>query len=332
MSKKEKTETTSKNTVSEQMEERLKQGIREVYESENWTNYLNLNKNFANYSWRNKLLVFLQKPDATLVKGYKTWKNEYGRLVDKGQKAIFICAPKTSTKTYTTEDIMKKLEDKPDSEFWSEMLEQSLKEGSVSATGRYFSYIPVFDVSQTSGKELPPHSIREALSESVDDYESVLRDLMDVAPEKVTISFSSVEKDSHLDNAYGYFRPTTNEIVLRDNMSESMTIKVLVHEMAHSMLHGEEMLVEGVEDTSKITARDLKEIQAESVAYIVCSELGIDSSKESFGYVADYMNEDFEKLSKCLDAINKCSNQIIDSLSVAMDKEKGIEIEGMDER
>ena len=312
----------------EKMKEQLEEGIKNIYKSDEWANYLKLYRNFANLSYNNKILVFIQNPNASIIKTANAWKKDYERYIEKGQKAIYICRPNNTKRTYTTEEILERLEKNPDSEYWKEMFEKAQESGGVvQISYATYSYIPEFDVSQTNGKELPPHMIREALKDEYSDAKEVIDCLTDfaVSNEYVSsVSFKDVEDDSSLANAYGYYRPSTKEIVLRNDMSESMTVKVLIHEIAHSMLHGKEMFEAGLDNTSFINKRDIKEIQAESVAYVVCQDLGIDSSKESFGYIAEYANEDMNKLKSNLDIIDKCAVAIIDNLNDRYKEKEGL--------
>ena len=308
-----------------ELNEKLEAGIRGVYNSEEWANYLKMYRNFANYSTNNKILVMLQKPDATMVKGFMTWKNEFGRSVIKGETGITIFKPMLTRTVYTTEDILKKLEENPSSTFWQNLLEEAHEAGgSVTRETFRFGSERVFDVSQTTGKELPPHTIREPLKEKVTDYETLFESLKGFAEGRQYASevrFATPETDPVLQGAYGYYRPSTKEIVLREGMSESMTIKVLVHEIAHSMLHGKEMFDAGLDNTSFIGKRDIKEIQAESVAFIMCDSLGIDSSCDSFGYIATYANEDMDKLRDNLKLIDLCANELLDGLGSELEKQ-----------
>lgn len=323
-----------KTDFQKEMEGRLEQGLMDVYNSENWENYLKLYSNFSNFSVNNKILVMLQKPDAQIVKSFNSWQKDFERTVKKGEKAIYICRPVFSQKTYTVKEILEKLEGNPSSEFYRNLLEEAQENGGTATINNHrFVWYPEFDVSQTDGKELPPHTIRETLSESFEgDYGKVIDDLTSFVTENgyaVSVKFDSESNDSTLKNAYGYYRPSTKEIVVADNMSSTMTIKVLIHEIAHSMLHGKEMFEQGLDNTSFINKRDIKEIQAESVAYIVCQDLGIDSSKESFGYIAEFAysgntnKEDcLKKLRGNLEIIDKCANAVIEGLEQSLEKDK----------
>ena len=302
--------------AQKELNKKLEEGVQAVFNSDSWKNYLKMYENFRNYSWQNKILVMLQKPDATVVKGFRSWQKDFNRTVKKGEKGIRIFAPSTYNKLYTPDAF--ELLCEYDKQF--EKYRNNKQGDMIAVPMQTFVPVSVFDVSQTEGEPLPVHEIRKELKGEVKDYQKTLQMLIDICP--CPVDFSNIETDKHLDNAYGYFSPTDNHIVLRDDMSEEMTIKVLVHEMAHSMLHGKDMLVEGIEDTSFLGKKDLKEIQAESVAYCVCDSLGIDSACESFGYIAMYANEDMKKLKNTLDVIDKAVSKIEKGIEEYRDKEK----------
>ncbi len=294
----------TKETPLTKLTQTLKEGVQSIFNSDSWKNYLKMYENFSNYSYQNKILVFLQKPDAVAVKGYRSWEKDFHRTVKKGEKAIKIFAPTSYTRTMSEEEFEKRVKYDKSLEKYRDKIEN----GQVKVQMPSFTVVNVFDVSQTEGEPLPNHDLRKALTGKVEGYKETLDMLISIAP--CPVDFANKETDTALSNAYGYFRPSENHIVLRDDMSEEMTVKVLIHEMAHSLLHGEQMLVEGVGDTSFIGKKDIKEIQAESVAYIVCDGLGIDSSAESFGYVAEYANEDIKKLESTLEVIDKTVKEI----------------------
>ncbi len=303
-----------KDTPITRLTKQLEEGVQQIFNSESWKNYLKMYENFRKYSWQNKLLVMYQNPNASIVKGYRSWEKDFHRTVKKGEKAIKIFAPSSYTRTMSEEEFNKRVQYNPELEKYRDKIEN----GEVKINMLTFTVANVFDVSQTEGEPLPEHEIRKELKGKVADYHKTLKMLMDIAP--CPVSFSNIEKDSTLNNAYGYFKPSDNTIVLRDDMSEEMTVKVLIHEMAHSLLHGKEMLVEGIDNSSFIKQRDIKEIQAESVAYCVCDTLGIDSACESFGYIAEYANADMKKLKNTLEVIDKTVQKITDDIEKYKEK------------
>ena len=300
---------------------RIEGGVYSLEDNISYKNYLEMNKNFANYSVNNKLLVFMQRPDATMVKGANTWFKEYERHVIKGEKAINILAPSIYKKEIDASELGK----------YVISLKYSLKEdkGDTCIVEKvFFKPISVFDVSQTDGKELPPHDFCPVLSDETmteNQYETLMNTISDVAKTQnpdISIRLEEKNTDSTLKGgAHGYFRPSTNEIVVDKDMPMTQQVKTLVHEIAHSLLHGEEMRVEGLEDTSKILNRSDKECQAESVAFMVCDYLGIDTSSYSFPYVASWVNEDADKFKSNLDIIDKTTKQLIKGLEKTNVKE-----------
>lgn len=299
---------------------RIEGGVYSLEDNISYKNYLEMNKNFANYSVNNKLLVFMQRPDATMVKGANTWFKEYERHIIKGEKAINILAP----------SIYKKEIDASELDSYKGR-GYSLKEdnGDTCIVEKiFYKSVSVFDVSQTAGKELPPHDFCPVLNDETmteNQYEVLMQTISDVAKAQnpdISIRLEEKNTDSILKGgAHGYFRPSTNEIVVDKDMPMTQQVKTLVHEIAHSLLHGEEMKVEGLEDTSKILNRSDKECQAESVAFMVCDSLGIDTSSYSFPYVASWVNEDADKFKSNLDIIDKTAKQLIKGLEKTNVKE-----------
>ena len=310
----------TKKDNSELLKYRIEGGVYSLEDNISYKNYLELSKNIASYSVDNKLLVFMQRPDATIVKGRVTWLNEYERHIIKGEKAITIRKPCIYQKEIDANELEKYVS-----------LKYSLKEdkGDTCIVEKvFFKPISVFDVSQTDGKELPPHDFCPVLNDETmteNQYEALMNTISDVAKTQnpdISIRLEEKSTDSTLKGgAHGYFRPSTNEIVVDKDMPMTQQVKTLVHEIAHSLLHGEEMKVEGLEDTSKILNRSDKECQAESVAFMVCDYLGIDTSSYSFPYVASWVNEDADKFKSNLDIIDKTTKQLIKGLEKTNVKE-----------
>lgn len=259
----------------------LEEGVKAIFADGNYQRYLEAMSRFHNYSFYNSMLIYSQRPDASLVAGFKTWQKQK-RYVNKGEKAIWILAPvpKKYTKTVVNEN-------------------GEEEEKEITWTG--FRAVPVFDIAQTSGEDLPTaDDICKMLDGSVAEYEKLRDRLVDIAP--VTVNFMNFN-----DTANGYF--DGHGIVVKDNMSEAQTIKTLVHEIAHSMLHGRG--ADGMLDS-----REEKEVEAESVAYIVCNALGIDTSDYSFGYVAGWSTgKDLKELNKSMEDIRKTANEILEKVA-----------------
>lgn len=253
---------------------KLEAGVKELFNSERYAEYLRTLSRFHRYSANNCLLILLQRPDASRVAGYKAWQ-KMGRQVRKREKAITILAP----------CLHKKVE------------EVDGEEREITWTS--FRPTSVFDVAQTDGEELP--DICHDLSGSVDEYDVILRRLIATAP--CTVSFEDIKDGSH-----GFFRKGGG-IVVKAGMSEAQTVKTLVHEIAHAMLHDD-----GAEEAEAV--RTAKEVQAESVAYTVCQYLGIETEDYSFGYIAGWAEgKDLKELQEGLVAIQSTAKKIIDGLS-----------------
>ena len=243
---------TRQRTSVEDLVQMLDSEISNIYSSDDYKRYLNAMSNFHTYSLNNLMLIARQKPDATLIAGYRTWRDKFNRQVKRNEKAIYILAPK----------IRKiKNSDSDDDDF-------------ESAIVGYYA-VPVFDISQTIGDDLPTISTPRLLISSVSNYSDFMDAITAIA--KFNISFEALEGDK-----YGYFSNSSG-IVIRKGMSESQTIKTAIHELVHSILHSTE--------TSMLKSREIKEAEAESVAYVVCTHFGIDTSDYSFSYITGWLSD-----------------------------------------
>ena len=243
---------------------------------------------FHSYSPRNIQLIVMQNPDASHVASFKKWKDDFERSVNKGEKALRIFAPIT----------LKRKDPKTK--------EPLLDENGNEQTYTSFKLVPVFDVSQTNGKELAK-PIYE-LEGTYQDYGNLYKSAKEVSEANgVPLSFSN-----DTGTANGYYSPKENHIVIKQGMSEQQTLKTIFHEMAHSDLHNLEKLQE--EPLKRSTA----ELQAESVAFVVASHYGLDTSDYSFGYLATW-SQDPEGLSD-LEAQIKIVQKEADSLISRIDK------------
>lgn len=290
---------TEKQKVQE-ITEKLEQGIREVFESEKYKAYLNTMSKFHTYSFNNTMLIAMQKPDATLVAGYQAWQKNFDRHVKRGEKGIRILAPAPYK--------VKEEQEKTDPETGEIILDKNgmpvMEEVEVKIPS--FRVVPVFDVSQTEGKELPDIGVSE-LSGGVKDYEEFMQALMEVSP--VPIGYEQIEGDSK-----GYFHTSEHRIALQEGMSQSQTVKTAVHEVAHAKLHDRDLNSNLEETMSK--DRSTKEVEAESVAYTVCQHFGIDTSDYSFGYIAGWSSgKDMRELKSSLDTIRKTASELITDIS-----------------
>lgn len=296
-------ERTEKQKVQE-ITDKLEEGLKELFESEKYKTYLSTMSKFHNYSFNNTLLIAMQKPEATLVAGYKAWQKNFERHVNKGEKAIRILAPAP----YKIKEERDKLDPVTEEMMFDEngMPQKEQVEVTIPA----FRAVSVFDVSQTDGKPIPELEAQELLS-TVEGYEDFVQALMNVAP--VPIGFEDIPGDSK-----GYFHTEEKRIAVQENMSESQTLKTMVHEVAHSMLHNKEINRDDlIEEPAK--DRNTKEVEAESVAYTVCQHFGIDTSGYSFGYIAGWSSgKDMKELKSSLDTIRKTASELITGIEGAL--------------
>lgn len=303
---------TEKQKVQE-ITEKLEQGIKELFESEKYKTYLNTMSKFHNYSFNNTMLIAMQKPDATLVAGFKAWQKNFDRHVKKGEKGIRILAPAP----YKIKEEQEKL-DPVTGEIMLDKNGMPVTE-EVEIKIPAFRVVPVFDVSQTDGKELPDKGVNE-LSGSVEDYEDFMQALTEVSP--VPITYEDIEGE-----AKGYFHTTDHRIAIQEGMSQSQTVKTAIHEVAHAKLHDRERNqdIDAVLDKD----RNTKEVEAESVAYTVCQHFGIDTSDYSFGYIAGWSSDrDMKELKSSLDTIRKTASELITGIEdrlAELQKDRAVE-------
>ena len=275
--------------------DKLEEGLKELFESEKYKSYLNTMSKFHNYSFNNTLLIAMQKPEATLVAGYKAWQKNFDRHVNKGEKAIRILAPAP----YKIKEERDKL-DPVTGELLFDENGMPQKE-NVEITIPAFRPVSVFDVSQTDGKPIPELETAELL-QTVEGYEDFVKALMEVA--LVPIGFEDIPGESK-----GYFHTEEKRIAVQENMSESQTLKTMVHEVAHSMLHNKEL---NKDMDAPVKDRNTKEVEAESIAYTVCQHFGIDTSDYSFGYIAGWSSgKEMRELKASLDTIRRTASELI---------------------
>ena len=279
--------------------ERLEKGIEDLFESENYKNYLATMSKFTSYSLNNTLLIAMQKADATTVAGYTTWKS-LGRQVKKGEKAIHILAPIL----YKKKDGNKGEEDNEISARGDKPFNEETEKILVG-----FKVVNVFDISSTEGETLPEITYR--LDGSVKGYEDLMKAIEEFS--LVPVVFQSVEG-----SANGYYDLTNKFIAIEKDMSQEMHIKTGIHELTHSILHDRDI--------------ETKEVQAESVAFTVCSYFGIDTSNYSFGYISGWSSgKNLKELKESMEVIRKTSQIIITGINEKLDgmrlsRQKGMEI------
>lgn len=270
--------------------EKIDEGIQMLCEGEEFKAYLDTISKFHSYSINNTILISIQRPQATAVAGFQAWKQKFDRRVKKGEKGIQILAP-----------LVKKQEIIKETEHGKETMKCDIIVG--------FRTTYVFDIDQTEGKELP--SICKPITAEVMGFEEKKRILMELSP--VPISFEPME-DRH---ANGYFNRQEQKIVVKDSLQEGQMLKTMIHEIAHSTLHGER---------DKTRDRRTEEVQAESIAYTVCKYMGLDTSSYSFAYIADWSEgKELTELKTSMEIIRKSAVWFIEKIEekqLAIEKEK----------
>ena len=283
----------TKEEKTKQAFEMIEQGVKDVYSSDNFRKYLSCCSKFHSYSLNNTLLILAQKPDATLVAGYNAWQRNFNRHVDKGERGLIILAPVTSKIT--------QLMDKAD-EDGNPLLDENgdpIKEERVINQLR-FTTTTVFDISQTSGEPLP--SLIHNLTGSSDEILAFIDSVKNICT--IPIDYHSPSKDAVLaGGAKGYYSIAEDRIVLNMELEDMQIAKTLIHEYSHSILH---------KTTDKDS--DQREIEAESLAFVLCDHFGIDTSDYSFGYIASYAAQDEAKLKTILSNIQSTAHEMIDKL------------------
>lgn len=324
-----KTEVTQPAEEKKTNKQRLKDitdsienGIKELFESDKYQQYLQTMSRFHRYSVNNQMLIYMQNPNATLVAGFNKWHDQFGRNVKKGEKGIKIIAP-TPYK--------KKIEEtKLDPDTKLPILDDNGNEVKVEKEIQIpmFRVVSVFDVSQTAGKPLP--QLASDLSGNVQNYDAFLEAIK--RSSSVPITFEPIS------NADGYFSLDEQKIVIRDGMSEVQTVSALLHELAHSKLHNipKDEKVQNAEqyaDQPKLD-RNTEEVQAESISFAVCAYYGIKTDENSFGYIASWSNgKELSELKASLETINKTSSAMITDIDkhyAEVKKERGLDNEQLD--
>ena len=276
--------------------DRLEQGIAELFDSERYKEYLKVMSKFHNYSFRNTVLIAMQKPDASLVAGFSAWKNNFERNVMKGQKGIKIIAPSP----YKIKQEMQKIDPHTQKPIIGKDGKPVTEEKEITIPA--YKVVSVFDVSQTEGKELPDIAVDE-LTGDVDRYKDFFAALEKTSP--VPIAFENIEGGSH-----GYYHLEDKRIAINEGMSELQTLKTAIHEIAHAKLHDVDLNAP-LEEQNRVDRRS-REVQAESVAYTVCQHFGLDTSDYSFGYVAGWSSgKEMTELKASLETIQATAKELI---------------------
>lgn len=286
-----------KQAEMDEMIERIDEGVKAVFQSEKYKEYLKFASKFTDYSARNTLLINLQRPDATLVAAYGKWK-QLGRQVERGQTGIEILAP-VAYKTNQVLETERPAVDEFGNQLYNPDGTEKMETVEKPMTGLAFKKVYVFDVSQTSGKELP-----DPVTELTGDIDSARKEAVFAALKKVTgidIEFKDIKG-----GAKGYYNATNNEIVIKSGMSDAQTLKTAFHEAAHNLLHDPAKDI-----VTNKSPRNEKEVQAESVAFIVAEKFGLDTSEYSFPYIASWSEgKQLEQLKNALQEIQSAAKKI----------------------
>ena len=278
--------------------DKLETGIQELFDSEKYQAYLTAMAQFHRYSSGNIMLILQQMPTATRVASFKMWKEQFNRMVKKGEKSIRIFAPievKVKVETQKTDPTTKAYIRDKDGNIITE--EQEIKQ-------QRFKLVPVFDVSQTDGDPLP--QLTEYLTGNIEDYNTFFKVLKTISP--LPVGFEEMPESKR-----GYCIPG-EKIAIREGMSEMQTISTFVHELAHAAMHDNNA------DLDAVRSRAAEEIEAESVAYVVCQKFGIDTAPKSFGYLVSWARGDLEKFKQSLGRIQKTASGMIDKIETEFAK------------
>ena len=313
---------TSKDRMREIVDS-IENGIKELFESDKYQQYLSTMSRFHRYSVNNTMLIYMQRPDATHVAGFNKWRDQFGRNVLKGEKGIRIIAPTPYKKK--VEEI------KTDPETNAPVLDADGKAIIEEKEIRIpmFKVVSVFDVSQTAGKPLP--QLAADLSGNVQQYEVFMEALRRASP--VPMEIKPVARDTD-----GFFSIKAQSITIRAGMSEVQTVCAAVHEIAHAKLHDYEHMTELADDGETILvpgekSRNTEEVEAESISYAVCQYYGIETGENSFGYIATWSKgKELKELRASLETINKTASELITDIDrhfAEICKERGIDRENL---
>lgn len=289
---KKKSDRQSQKEKIEEITKKIEQGVKDIFTSENYKNYLRTLSKFTSYSFNNTILIMSQCSTASYVAGYQSWIKNFQRHVKKGEKAIQILAPCNYKRT-----VEKEVVDKNNKPVFGENGKPLTEKTEVEYTS--FKVTSVFDYSQTEGKELP--QLAHKLNGTVEGYSDFMTALTELAP--VPVEFSEVPG-----NANGYYDLVEKKIVIDKDLDEIMKCKTGLHEVAHSILHDRE---NGIEK-DQLPDRRTREVEAESVAYTICQYYNLDSSDYSFGYILGWSSgRELSELKSSMERIRATANDII---------------------
>lgn len=257
-------------------------GIKLIRNSEDYKRWLNFYDGFHQYSFNNTMLIYMQNPSASLCAGFNTWKNKK-KYVKAGEKGLKILAP--ITETVLREVPVLDDDGKP-------ILDENGKEQTKKVKEKVFAnkfYVTsTFDVSQTEGEPIPELSY-SGTSEKVENYGALKKVLEEIAPFPVEYT------DELQEGCDGRCSYTAEQIYIRNDMEDAKTVEVLIHEIGHAYMHDKTRFEEAKEHLKVISDRDSREIQAESLSYIVTHKLGLDTSGFSFPYIAAWSSNHTEQ-------------------------------------
>ena len=277
--------------------DRLEQGIQDLFDSTRFKEYLQVMSKFHNYSFNNTLLIAMQKPDATFVAGYNSWKNLFGRQVARGAKGIKVLAPSP----YKIKKEVDKIDPKTNKPVTDKDGKPVKEETEITVPA--FKVVSVFDVSQTEGKELPTIGVDE-LTGDVEQYADFFKATEQASP--VPVGFEKIKS-----GAKGYYSQTDKRIAINEGMSELQNLKTLIHEIAHAKLHDIDLNAPAKEQADRPDRRT-REVQAESIAYTVCQHYMLDTSDYSFAYVAEWSSgRELSELKASLETIRNTASELI---------------------
>jgi DNA repair protein RadC/antirestriction protein ArdC len=289
-----------KDKTLEEITAKLEQGIKEIFTSGRYAEYLKVMSRFHRYSLNNMVLIALQNPEASLVAGYHAWQKKFERHVCKGEQAIRIIAPVPEKRMVERE----KLDPKTQKTVLGKNGKPLMEEEEITVPR--FKVVPVFDVSQTEGKELP--SLSKELQGSVQAYDLLFRAIKEASPVPIEIEAMKATKD-------GYYHLKDKRIALRKGMSETQNLAAVVHEIAHAKLHDRNP--QGLDGKDSAIPKDprTQEVEAESIAYVVCQYYGIETGENSFGYVAGWSSDkELSDLKASLKTIRDTASELIESI------------------
>ena len=267
--------------------DRIGDGVRSVWSSEAWAQWLQTLAKFHDYSLNNTMLIAMQMPEATRVASYRSWRRDFNRHVRKGEHGIEVLVPMVVKSKLGNEET-------PRADAEEESTERKRLVG--------FKVGHVFDVSQTEGEPLP--TIAEHVTGNVERYDEVMGAICAVSAYPVSIVDGLPPETNGLFSRMGY-------IAIRSGMPQGQTVKTALHELAHSVLH------DG--DAEQMPDRAMREVQAESVAYAVSAALGLDTSGYSFGYVASWaVGKTDEEMRRCTQVVRDAAKDIIDKMDIVL--------------